>query len=154
VGQLAGGGLTEGDFFTSLATMVAALAVIILVLYGALFLYKRFLGGRLMKFTGGVAFKQVASFAVGPRQRIVILEINGEMMACGVTPSQITFLTRLDGAGVRRLAAGEAAEGAPAGTAGGNPLAPAQPAEPGKADPVHQFAELLKQKVRSLKRIN
>jgi flagellar protein FliO/FliZ len=161
-GALAQGGISESDFFVTLATMVAALAVIVLVLYGVLFLYKHFLGGRLGRFTGGIAFKQVASFAVGPRQRIVILEINGEMIACGVTPSQITFLTRLSGgapqATRKPAAAADAASdmpmplgSVPAPETAGTDAAAEETAKP---DPVHQFAELLKQKVRSLKRIN
>lgn len=161
-GALAQGGISESDFFVTLATMVAALAVIVLVLYGVLFVYQRFLGGRLARFTGGIAFKQVASFAVGPRQRIVILEINGEMIACGVTPSQITFLTRLSGGAPQSTrgpaAAADAASdlsmplaGVPGPQAAGTEAAAGESAKP---DPVHQFAELLKQKVRSLKRIN
>ncbi|HEX7928428.1 MAG TPA: flagellar biosynthetic protein FliO, partial [bacterium] len=156
------GGMSEGDFFASLATMIGALAVIVLALYGFLWVYKRFLGSRLSRFTGGVAFKQIASFAVGPRQRIVILEINGEMIACGVTPSQITFLTRLSGgapqASRRTAAAADAASEMPASITGlpapGPATSEGAAAEPAKPDPVHQFAELLKQKVRSLKRIN
>ncbi len=161
-GELALGGMSEGDFFVSLATMVGALAVIILLLYGALYFYRRFLADRMTRFTGGIAFKQIASFAVGPRQRIVILEINGEMIACGVTPSQITFLTRLSGGAPqsnrRAAAASDAASEMPASITGLPAPGPAADAaagvEPAKPDPVHQFAELLKQKVRSLKRIN
>jgi flagellar protein FliO/FliZ len=160
---LAQGGMSENDFFVTLATMIGALAIILLVLYGALYVYKRFLSDRITRFTGGVAFKQIASFAVGPRQRIVILEINGEMIACGVTPSQITFLTRLSGgapqASRRQAAATDAASEMPAAITGLPAPGPAATdgaagTEPAKPDPVHQFAELLKQKVRSLKRIN
>jgi flagellar protein FliO/FliZ len=161
-GPLATGGMSENDFFVTLATMIGALAIIVLMLYGALYVYKRFLADRLTRFTGGIAFKQIASFAVGPRQRIVILEINGEMIACGVTPSQITFLTRLSGGAQqdprRPAAAADAASEMPASITGLPAPGPATTevaaAEPAKPDPVHQFAELLKQKVRSLKRIN
>ena len=145
-GQLGLGTLGEGDFFTALATMVAALAFIVLGLYGVLYVYKRFFDHRLGRFTGGVAFKQVASFAVGPRQRIVILEINGEMIACGVTPAQITFLTRLtDGQAAGTPPAGGAAPGG--GASGGKTGGTAAD------DPVQRFAALLKQKVRSMKPI-
>jgi hypothetical protein len=91
------------------------------------------------------------------------LEINGETIACGITPSQITFLTRLSGGappGTRRTAAAaDAASEMPASITGLPAPGPAAEiaaagAGPAKPDPVHQFAELLKQKVRSLKRIN
>ncbi len=144
------GGMPESNFFAALATMVVGLAVMLGALYGVLYLYKRTFRSRLARFAGTPALRQIASFSIGPRQRIVILEINGEWIACGVTPSQITFLTRLSGA--QPAAAAEApavADGATGVPAEAEPAAPAA-----KADPVHQFAEVLKQKVRSLKRIN
>ena len=64
-----------------------------------------------------------------------------------MTPSQITFLTHLTGA---QHAAAQAAA-----TQAASPDHAAEPEAPEvRADPVHQFAEVLKQKVRSLKRIN
>lgn len=144
------GGMPETSFFATLATMVVALAIMLGGLYGILYLYKRYFHSRLARFAGTPAMRQIASFSIGPRQRIVILEINGEWIACGVTPSQITFLTRLTG---RQPAAHaespDVAESATGGTADAGPAA-----LPAKPDPVHQFAEVLKQKVRSLKRIN
>ncbi len=157
-GQLAG-----GDFFSSLVSMVVALVVIIGALYGVLYLYNRFFATRLGRFTSSHAIRQVASFHIGPRQRVVVLDINGELIACGVTPNQISYLTHLGGKGpVARQAAAAAAEGlaaqrrdedAPA-PGGGTRAAPALAADAARDDPVHQFAEVLKQKVRSLKRIN
>jgi flagellar protein FliO/FliZ len=140
-------GMPESNFFSTLATMVVGLAIMLGGLYLVLLLYKRYFQARLARFAGTPAMRQIASFSIGPRQRIVILEINGEWIACGVTPSQITFLTRLSG---QRPAAPEvpAADAAPE-VPGADRGAP-----PAKADPVHQFAEVLKQKVRSLKRIN
>jgi flagellar protein FliO/FliZ len=129
--------------------MIVALVIMLGGLYGVLYLYKRYVHSRLTRFAGTPSLRQIASFSIGPRQRIVILEINGEWIACGVTPSQITFLTRLTGA--QHAAEAETA-------AEPRALAPAASAEPPvpavKPDPVHQFAEVLKQKVRSLKRIN
>jgi flagellar protein FliO/FliZ len=144
------GGMPESNFFATLATMVIGLAVMLGALYGVLVLYRRAFRSRLARFAGTPAVRQLASFSIGPRQRIVILEINGEWIACGVTPSQITFLTRLSGA----QPAAPAAASAPAEVAPGVAPEPEAAAPAGKADPVHQFAEVLKQKVRSLKRIN
>jgi len=165
-GPLTMGDFTEGEFFSSLVSMVIALTVIIASLYGVLYLYNRFFAGRLRRFAGSHSIRQVASFHIGPRQRIVVLDINGEIVACGVTPGQISYLTHLDGKGPIGM------RGAVQG--GGNPQPGLPPANPGKdgqdhasameaagqagpaikADPVHQFAEVLKQRVRSLKRIN
>jgi flagellar biogenesis protein FliO len=162
-GAAASGGLALGDlsgnqFFYSLATMVIALTIIVGGLYGVLLLYNRFLAGRLRRFTGAHSIRQVASFHIGPRQRIVVLDINDEVIACGVTPSQITYLTHLGGKGP----VGRAPAGSEGGLPGADPSAGAkalgvlgqEPKPPAPSDPVHQFAEVLKQKVRSLKRIN
>jgi len=141
--------MPESNFFATLATMVVALVIMVGGLYGVLYLYKKYVHSRLARFAGTPAIQQIASFSIGPRQRIVILEINGEWIACGVTPSQITFLTRLSGAQHTADAEAPAAvqSAAPESSAG-------QAVQPAKPDPVHQFAEVLKQKVRSLKRIN
>lgn len=156
-GKLALGGLGGSQFYYSLLTMVIALVIIVAVLYGVLFVYNRFLASRLRRFTGSHAIRQVAAFHIGPRQRIVVLEINNEIIACGVTPNQITYLTHLGGKGPAGRVPGASADGEPAdGPGPGGPpaaaLVPQAVAPP--ADPVHQFAEVLKQKVRSLKRIN
>jgi len=157
-----GSALTLGDlggnqFFYSLLTMVIALVIIVGGLYGVLFLYNRFLAKRLRRFTGSHAVRQVASFHIGPRQRIVVLEINDEIIACGVTPSQITYLTHLGGKGPIGRKSGTGEGGLPGtepdpGIKALAALSPVVP--PAPTDPVHQFAEVLKQKVRSLKRIN
>lgn len=158
-GSLAMGDLGGSQFFYSLLTMVIALVIIVGGLYGLVYLYNRFLAARLRRFTGSHAIRQVASFHIGPRQRIVVLDINGEIIACGVTPSQITYLTHLGGQGPvgRKGMPGEGAPSAGDAPGGAGLQAPATGTAdlPGaQGDPVHQFAEVLKQKVRSLKRIN
>ncbi len=92
----------------------------------------------------------------------MVLNINGEIVACGVTPSQISYLTHL---GARRPAARRQQPDA-AGQAGkARPAEPDSPEEVdakaalaalsgGQSDSVHHFAQVLKEKVRSLKRIN
>ena len=173
---LARGDAMAPDFMRSMVVMVVALVVIIAMLYGVLFVYNRFFNSRLRRFAGGQAIRQVASFHVGPRQRILVLEINGEMIACGVTPHQITYITHLGdnpeqavslaqagiagagGAGGRRGKPSPAGKPARKNGAEGAPKAANGNAKAARsarvADPVEEFAENLKQKVRSLKRIN
>jgi len=153
---LALGDLGGNQFFYSLVTMVIALVIIVGGLYGVLYLYNRFLATRLRRFTGSHSIRQVASFHIGPRQRIVVLDINDEIIACGVTPAQITYLTHLGGKGPQGRVPAGGEGGLPNGEAGSKiPGAlPPELKQPAPTDPVHQFAEVLKQKVRSLKRIN
>lgn len=158
-GSLTFGGMSGSQFFISLATMVIALVVIVGGLYGLLFLYNRFFANRLRSLTGNQAIKQLASFHIGPRQRIVVLNINGEIVACGVTPGQISYLTHLGGkrAGVRKQPSGEAGKAQadePESSGEVDAKAALAGMQAGQSDSVHHFAQVLKNKVRSLKRIN
>ena len=158
--SLTQGGMGGGEFFLSMVKMVLALVVIIGALYGVLYLYNRYYQPRLRRLTGSQAITQIASFHIGPRQRIVVLEIKGEVVACGVTPNQITYLTHLGGGSGsgNKNPPPIPKELAKAASEGGTGVADAEEnsgaSADGKNDPVHQFAQVLKQKVRSLKRIN
>ncbi|HUJ73842.1 MAG TPA: hypothetical protein VL359_03250, partial [bacterium] len=57
------GGLKEGDFWVTFATMVLALVVMLGALYGVLLLYKRVFRGKLTRFAGTPAVRQVAAFS-------------------------------------------------------------------------------------------
>ena len=119
--------------------------------YYATPVYNRFLAGKFGGSSGSYPIRHLGSFAIGPKQRIVVLDINGEVVACGVTPNHISFLTRLGGprqAGSKRTDPKSAPQ--PTGGAATREVVAADPAS---KDPVHQFAETLKEKVRSLKRI-
>lgn len=146
----------EEDWLTTLATMLGALAIVLLVLYGMVFLYQRFLAGRIGGGSGSIPIRQLASYAIGPKQRVVVLDINGEIVACGVTPHQVSLVARLGGprSGTARKAPPTAEPPGEDGSAAGEkaPRKPAAPAAESK-DPVHQFADTLKEKVNALKRI-
>lgn len=148
------GGFQGVSWLPTMATMLLALAIITGLLYGVVFVYNRLLGRRFSGDGGGYAIRLLASHHIGPKHRIVVVDINGEQLACGVTPTQITLLGRLGGAARGRAAArprGTAPGGGDAPTGGTSP-APAEPGA-GQADAVQQFADVLKRKVRSLKQI-
>lgn len=153
-------GQYEGvEWMRTMVMLGVSLAAILGGLYLVLFIYRRFFGSRFSRLGGDYPIRLVSSFHIGPRQRVVVLDINGEKVACGVTASQISFLTRLGGGAgqaQRRAAAVRPDRPAPAGELKSSGAAvAAAPAEskPAKADPVRQFAEALKEKVGSLKRI-
>lgn len=160
-GQPAASAAPEADWWSTLATMLVALVVVLAVFYGLVHLYNRFLGARLGPRGAGYPIRHLGSFHVGPKQRVVVLDINGEVVACGVTPHQISFLTRLGGrnSGQQRRSGGTGPQGsggrppAESEQSGAGGRAPAATAAPESKDPVHQFAETLKEKVSSLKRI-
>lgn len=141
------------DWLPTLITLALSLTVMVAVLYGALYLYNRFFARRLGRGANSQAIRQLASFHLGPKQRIVVLDINGEYIACGITATQISFLTRLEGGrGGQKRAGGRPAEKAsqPPGSRAAGQAAAGGAAQ---SDPVQQFAEALKEKVGSMKRL-
>ena len=150
---VAGTALDE-DWLGTLVTMLVALGIVLLVLYGLVWVYHRFLSGRIGPGSGGYPIRHLGSFSIGPKQRVVVLDIDGEVVACGVTAQQISFLTRLESGRATARTRSAPAQGAASGGSGGKDPGPqATQEEAGPKDPVHQFAETLKDKVRSLKRI-
>jgi flagellar protein FliO/FliZ len=160
----------EENWLGTLLTMIVALAIVLGLLYALVWAYNRFLASRVAGRGGVYPIRHLGSYAVGPRQRVVVLDINGEVVACGVTPQHVSFLARL---GASRQAAPPKPAPVPAGSsdalaagpampraamsqdamAAPNPAAPEGAAKDPAKDPVHTFAETLKEKVRSLKRL-
>jgi flagellar protein FliO/FliZ len=156
-------GQYEGVGWLGTITMLGiSLAAIVAGLYVVLYLYRRVFGARLPGSVAGYPIKMLSSFHIGPKQRVVVLEINGEVVACGVTASQISLITRLGGAGQAQRRptggrpskpAGETRPAASAASSAGAAARPAAQSRSTKPDPVQQFAEALKDKVGTMKRI-
>lgn len=139
------GGFQGVDWMPAMLTMIIALGIIIGALYLVLYFYRRISANGPGKLGDGVNIRQLASFHLGPRQRIVVVEIDGEMIACGVTPQQINALGKITPHAQRATTKPKKSPAAPSSS-------PAE-AEKAPSDPVQQFADALKEKVGSLKRI-
>ncbi len=78
---------------TSILTMFSGLAVVLLVLWLVVTLLRRVPALRsLMPATAG---KVHASLAVGPRERVVLVEMAGEWMLLGVAPGRVSMIKSL-----------------------------------------------------------
>ena len=44
---------------------------------------------------GNVNIRQVSSYYVGPKQKVIVFDFNGRKFACGVTPSSINLIAEL-----------------------------------------------------------
>ena len=153
------------DWIPAMLTLVFSLGIFIAILYGILFVYNRFVAKRMGRSNASQMIRQVASFHIAPKQRVVILEIQGERIACGVTPSQITFLTKITplstGTSGRKPAprpgSGPGASAAvnSTGSKSGGASVEKKSTEQAtsKNDPMQQFADALKEKVGAMKRI-
>ncbi len=95
-----GGGVSPAQNFSSPATelgssalsMIFGLAVVLALLLGALWLLKRL--GQPHGAAAGL-MRIVAGIAVGPRERVVILELGNSWLVLGVAPGQVTTLAEI-----------------------------------------------------------
>lgn len=77
---------------TGLLQVLLALAVVVALLWGSLHLLKRLQAGRGGMGTG---IKVVAATAVGPRERVVVVEIGEQWLVVGVAPGRVNALSTL-----------------------------------------------------------
>ena len=83
---------TAPDLGSSALQMVLGLIVVLALLLGALWLLKR-----LSQPSGAAAglMRVVAGVAIGPRERVVILELGNSWLVLGVAPGQVTTLAEI-----------------------------------------------------------
>lgn len=77
-----------------LGTLVALLFVLALA-FGALKLMRSWQDRSSMGAGGDGNLRFVRALPVGPRERIVIIEVDGERMLVGVSAASVTLLTKL-----------------------------------------------------------
>jgi flagellar protein FliO/FliZ len=83
---------TPGVPGSAILQMLCALALIVGLLFLVAFLLRRF-GGRAFGNTG--AMRLVGGLALGPRERIVLVEIEETWLVVGIVPGQIKTLHTL-----------------------------------------------------------
>jgi len=83
------------DWASTMLTLVLALLFVLLLIYSIAFLYNRFFSVRFTSIQGNLKIRQVSSYHVGPKQKILVFNMNGRIFACGVTPSSINLIAEL-----------------------------------------------------------
>jgi flagellar protein FliO/FliZ len=80
----------------AMVKMISALALVIALVYGALYMLRRLMGRRL-KGSGGIGSLEVLETTyVGQHKAISLVRVGHRSVLVGVTDSQITTLTELD----------------------------------------------------------
>jgi flagellar protein FliO/FliZ len=85
---------------------VAMLCVVLGFLLLVLYLMKKFLLFRRGP-QGDAFIKILSSLHLSPKERIEVIEISGEKIVVGVTPGNISFLTKLDSLTIKDADPGE-----------------------------------------------
>jgi len=88
--------IANEDWTVTILTLVLSLLFVLLLIYLIAYLYNRFFSGRFPSIQGAIRIKQVSSFHVGAKQKVIILDMNNRKFACGVTPSSINLIAELE----------------------------------------------------------
>ena len=87
---------TPPNLVSTMVTLVLALVFILLLIYLLAFLYNRFLAGKIPAFHSQIKIRQISTYHIGPKQKVIVLDINGQSFACGITPTSINLLTKVE----------------------------------------------------------
>ncbi len=79
----------------SIAQMLFGLVIVLAALIGTLFLLRRLQAGRSQIIDG---LKVIGATHVGPRERVVLLNVGSKVLVLGVTPGRVNALHVLDAA--------------------------------------------------------
>lgn len=88
--------IPDQDWSSTLISLLIALFLILALIYGLAWAYGRFLSGKFPMLENKVNTRQVSVFHLGPKQKVIVLEIRKQLFACGVTPQSINLLAKLD----------------------------------------------------------
>jgi len=83
------------DWVETILTLVFALLFVLLLIYLIAYIYNRFFSGRFSAMQGNIRIRQVSSYHVGPKQKIIVFNMNDRLFACGVTPTSINLIAEL-----------------------------------------------------------
>jgi flagellar protein FliO/FliZ len=85
---------TQGNGMNAMALLnvFGSLIIVLGLLFGLAFLYKKL----AVKLPGSGHIKIISSVMLGPRERILVIEVQGKQRVLGVTANQINMLFELD----------------------------------------------------------
>lgn len=80
------------DFWDSFIRMVSALALVLALIGGLVYVIRRFTGTRLGAPVSGQVVQVLASGYIGPRKTISLVSVAGEFFAVGMTQTELVSL--------------------------------------------------------------
>jgi flagellar protein FliO/FliZ len=86
--------MASPELWVTLLKSAAMLSIVLALLIGVLFLMRRLFYGNARVSDRGL-IRTVASSYVAPKERIVLIEVLGEMVLLGVTPQAINCLAKI-----------------------------------------------------------
>lgn len=86
---------TSSSWMLTGASVILSLLFIFFLMFLVLFFYNRFMTGKLSGQKRHGTIKVLNTFHIGAKQKVVVIQAQNKVFACGVTPSSITFLSDL-----------------------------------------------------------
>jgi len=84
------------DPFTSLIKMISSLLLVLGLILALAYGTRRFLRSRFSRWQTAPLVQVLSTAYLGPKKEISIIEVGQQYLVVGVTPHQISLLTRLD----------------------------------------------------------
>ncbi|MBT3225868.1 MAG: flagellar biosynthetic protein FliO [Deltaproteobacteria bacterium] len=84
-----------GDMTTNIVKMLVALFLLLLFFYLLLWVYNRFFATRFRFNKGKYDIKVSSTCHISPKQKVIVLEVNGAAYACGVTANSISVISKV-----------------------------------------------------------
>lgn len=88
-------GFSDPNVGAAIGKMVSALLIVVVLVYGALWLLKRMMGRRYTGKGGSGGLEVLQSTHVGPHKQISLVRVGKRSVLVGVTDNQISTLTEL-----------------------------------------------------------
>ena len=92
---LPGDYMAESSITTNIIKMLLALFAILIIFYLILWVYNRYFVSRFSFKKGDFNIKVSASYHLGPKQKILVIEVNDTAYVCGVTAQNINVMSKV-----------------------------------------------------------
>ncbi len=84
------------DPYSSLIKMLSSLLIVLALIVFVAYIAKRFLRSGLSRWRAAPLIQVLSTAYLGPKREISIIEVGKEFLVVGITPNQISLITRLD----------------------------------------------------------
>jgi flagellar biosynthetic protein FliO len=84
------------SFFPALLKMISALALVLGIMIGLAFLFRRFFQQTGIATSDGAAIHVLSVKYLGPKSSIMIVDILGQVVVIGVSHQQMSYITTID----------------------------------------------------------
>jgi len=84
------------DPLSSLVKMISSLLIVLALILLIAYLVRRFLNSRLSRWRSAPVIQLLSTTYLGAKRQISVIEVGQEYLVVGVTPHQISLITKLE----------------------------------------------------------